>query len=392
MLHFFIVILIIQKVFSENEFPKNIDFYRFANEFNTNITIYNGSNMSIVKFKFNISNIETIINCTNETITYSDNNNNNYTNIYNFTNKYYEFDQSYGEIIFVEYEILSYYLLFFGFLIVLYGSCYYILGIMFHISLVLYFFIKDFCELFCNFNSKNIPLFIFTGTIISGIVIYYIINSKEEQRKNKIIQIIYGSVLGYFLYKSLFYYIIFFTPLNKILYFIFLVFTVLAGCIVGCIINYLNAFMNYYFMICSIIPGSFYIIKGIGFIIGGYYSDILTIKYELEYSEKVSNEISRDYSKASDKIIFYLVLQILIIICSFIFQIFYYNKLKMIETLWSNSSNKNKSARSSLTYSSNRYSKPSTEGSENSVLNKSRKDLSDITEGDNSNDINDQED
>lgn len=391
MLHFFIVILIIQKVFSENEFPKNIDFYRFANV-NTNITIYNGSNMSIVKFEFNISNIETIINCTNETITYSDNNNNNYTNIYNFTNKYYEFDQSYGEIIFVEYEILSYYLLFFGFLIVLYGSCYYILGIMFHISLVLYFFIKDFCELFCNFNSKNIPLFIFTGTIISGIVIYYIINSKEEQRKNKIIQIIYGSVLGYFLYKSLFYYIIFFTPLNKILYFIFLVFTVLAGCIVGCIINYLNAFMNYYFMICSIIPGSFYIIKGIGFIIGGYYSDILTIKYELEYSEKISNEISEDYSKALNKIIFYLVLQILIIICSFIFQIFYYNKLKMIETLWSNSSNKNKSARSSLTYSSNRYSKPSTEGSENSVLNKSRKDLSDITEGDNSNYINDQED
>ena len=392
MLHFFIVILIIQKVFSEIEFPKNIDFYRFANVFNTNITIYNGSNMSIVKFKFNISNIETIINCTNETITYSDNNNNNYTNIYNFTNKYYEFDQSYGEIIFVEYEILSYYLLFFGFLIVLYGSCYYILGIMFHISLVLYFFIKDFCELFCNFNSKNIPLFIFTGTIISGIVIYYIINSKEEQRKNKIIQIIYGSVLGYFLYKSLFYYIIFFTPLNKILYFIFLVFTVLAGCVVGCIINYLNAFMNFYFMICSIIPGSFYIIKGIGFIIGGYYSDILIIQYKLEYSEKISNEISRNYSKALNKIIFYLVLQILIIICSFIFQIFYYNKLKMIETLWSNSSNKNKSARSSLTYSSNRYSKPSTEGSENSVLNKSRKDLSDITEGDNSNDINDQED
>ena len=64
----------------------------------------------------------------------------------------------------------------------------------------------------------------------------------------------------------------------------------------------------------------------------------------------------------------------------------------MIETLWSNSSNKNKSARSSLTYSSNCNSKPSTEGSENSVLNKSRKDLSDITEGDNSNYINDQED
>lgn len=390
MLHFFIVILIIQKVFSENEFPQNIAFYRFANVFNTNITIYNGSNMSIVKFEFNISNIKTIINCTNETITYRDNN--NYTNIYNFTNKDYEFDQSYGEIIFVEYEILSYYLLFFGFLIVLYGSCYYILGIMFHISLVLYFFIKDFCELFCNFNSKNIPLFIFTGTIISGIVIYYIINSKEEQRKNKIIQIIYGSVLGYFLYKSLFYYIIFFTPLNKILYFIFLVFTVLAGCVVGCIINYLNAFMNFYFMICSIIPGSFYIIKGIGFIIGGYYSDILIIQYNIEYSEKISNEISRNYSKALNKIIFYLVLQILIIICAFIFQIFYYNKLKMIETLWSNSSNKNKSARSSLTYSSNRYSKPSTEGSDNSVLNKSRKDLSDITEGDNSNYINDQED
>ena len=392
MLHFFIVILIIQKVFSEIEFPQNIAFYRFANVFNTNIIIYNGSNMSIVKFEFNISNIKTIKNYTNETITYSDNNNNNYTNFYNFTKKDYKLDYSYGEIIFVEYEILSYYLLFFGFLIVLYGSCYYILGIMFHISLVLYFFIKDFCELFCNFNSKNIPLFIFTGTIISGIVIYYIINSKEEQRKNKIIQIIYGSVLGYFLYKSLFYYIIFFTPLNKILYFIFLVFTVLAGCIVGCIINYLNAFMNYYFMICSIIPGSFYIIKGIGFIIGGYYSDILIIQHKLEYSEKISNEISGDYSRASDKIIFYLLLQILIIICSFIFQIFYYNKLKMIETLWSNSSNKNKSARSSLTYSSNRYSKPSTEGSENSVLNKSRKDLSDITEGDNSNYINDQED
>lgn len=392
MLHFFIVILIIQKVFSEddeNKFPQNNAFDRFIKS-NTSIIIYSGRYMSIINFTFsNISNIKTITNYSNKNINYIDNNGNYLSNGNNGSDV-----QSFGEIIFVKYEILSYYLLFFGFLIVLYGSYHYILGIIVHTSLIIYFFIKDFCELFFNFTTYNIFLFIFTATIITGIVICYTINSQKEQTKNKIIQIIYGSVLGYFLYKSLFYYIIFYAPLNKILYFIFLVFTVLVGCVFGCIINYLNVFTNYFFMICSIIPGSFYIIKGIGFIIGGYYSDILIIKYKLKFSDKLSNELLGDFSKASHKIIFYLVNQIIIIICSFLFQIFYYNKLKTMETFCLNSNSKNISTISTLTDSSNRCSnsKISTDSSDNLRLSKSKKDLSDIIEGDNSNDINDQED
>lgn len=161
MIHFFIVILVIQKVFSEN-FPQKNTFDRFIKESNTSIIIYNGNIMKIKYFEFNISKIETIIEYTNESITYKDDKGENKTfNFSNNNNEKNNSDQSDGEIIFVEYEILSYYLLFFGFLIVLYGSCHYILGIIFHISLVLYFFIKDFCELFFNFSSKNIFIYFY---------------------------------------------------------------------------------------------------------------------------------------------------------------------------------------------------------------------------------------
>ena len=160
-------------------------------------------------------------------------------------------------------------------------------------------------------------MFIFIGAFILSVIASYFIGTSNKKLK-KIVNIIYGCIFGFFLFKSIFYYIIFYFSLKWILYLSFFFTFIILGAIAGfIIINYFSHLDTYFFIACSVMPGSFYIIKGISFIIGGYYSDIITIKFELKFK-----------ADAKMKINFYLILQILLIIFFVLYHLFYYFKYK----------------------------------------------------------------
>ena len=147
-----LLLLIIQINSSEIDYPPNSFFDLIIDDNNkNNCIIYLGKNMSY----FNISNCdidkinehpEIIYNKESYSLNYSllnislyfCNNNPKY-NIICISEKF----SSYGETLFVKYEIISYYLLFFGNMISLYGSIHYILGLIVHLSIFIYYFIKD---------------------------------------------------------------------------------------------------------------------------------------------------------------------------------------------------------------------------------------------------------
>ena len=245
---------------------------------------------------------------------------------------------SFGEIIFIKYEIISYIIVLLGFFIILYGVDYHLLGMIIHFTFFIYFFIKDLVELFGNFPSQIIPIFLLSFALISGILIYIFLGSSNiVSKKYKIIKIIYGCILGFFLFKTMFYYIIFFSPLNTEIYAIFLFIFTLLGAGTGFSMIIFDILNKYFFISCSSIPGSFYIVKGIGYIIGGYYSDIITSKKSLKFTD------------GKGKIVMYLILQILLIIGSFVFQIYYINfKINYIENTIYNENSKNSSSNATL--------------------------------------------
>jgi hypothetical protein len=209
---------------------------------------------------------------------------------------------------------------------------------IFHFAIFIYFFIKDLVELFGRFPSQIYSIFLLSFALISGILIsIFLGNSNNVSKKYNIIKIIYGCILGFFLFKTMFYYIIFFSPLNTEIYAIFLFIFTLLGAGTGFSMIIFDTLNKYFFISCSSIPGSFYIVKGIGYIIGGYYSDIITSKKSLKFTD------------GKGKIVMYLILQILLIIGSFVFQINYINfKINYIENTIYNESSKNSSSNSTL--------------------------------------------
>ena len=408
MITYFIVLLIVKLVSSEDSenkipnIPPMVDFNLIKIEkTNESLSIYYGNNMTYLYYKCNNFSI-----CNKEknTFDYSLNISNlSYCNAtVNITDECIEYfeepeidDKSrnheyyYSEFIFVRFEILSYHLFFFGFLIVLYGSSHYILGMIFQFSIFLYFFIKDSIELFYKFAAANHPLFILTGSTISGGVICYIAINLEEKKKIIIMKTIYGGIFGYFLFKSIFYYIVIFNSSIKVLYITSLFIFTVIGFIGGYIFVYLDFFENLLFMVCSIIPGSYYIMKGISFIIGGYYSDIIAVKNELIFD-----------SVPKRKILIYLFLQILIIVLSFLNQFLYYMKYKTLGSSKYISEDLNSKSdpltnRNTLPNSSDREEEQEqeqeSEDTPNLVQN-SKVDESINPEGDASNEIDDQED
>ena len=145
----------------------------------------------------------------------------------------------------------------------------------------------------------------------------YLGDYNKNNCKYKFLKIIYGFIFGYFLFKTIFYYIIIFVPLNYIIYTILLlIFTILGGGL-GYAMTTFDKLNVYFSISCSTIPGSFYIIRGIGYIVGGYYSDIITTKLSLKF---VSEE--GDF-KGKNIMYLYLFFQIILIILSIIFQILY---------------------------------------------------------------------
>ena len=233
-----------------------------------------------------------------------------------------DFSIVYGEVIFVRHIVLSYFMLFFGIFIIFYGYTHYLFGLIIHSTIFIFLLIKDLVELFSTFSNEKIPLFLFFASFLSGISIAFFMNISdlEKNTKNKILKVLYGTFFGFFLFKTIFYYIIVFSPLNKIIYTIFLFIFIFLGLILGAIIEYLQNLDKYFFIPCSILPGSFYIIKGLSYIVGGYYSEIMTIKNNIEYNSN-NNEPERD-GNYKEKIVLYICLQFFLIIGSVFYQLF----------------------------------------------------------------------
>ena len=305
-----------------------------------NDSFYSGNQLVFLKFNnsdnsifINSKKIDIKFDINNESLFFG-NNTNQTINICNETEDFciLEYRIVYGEIIFVRYIKLSYYLLFFGFFVILYGYNHYIFGLIIHFSIFVYFIIKDLVELFSTFSYEKIPLFLFFASLLSGISIafFFNISDLEKNTKNKILKILYGSFFGFFLFKAIFYHIIAFSPLNKIIYIIFLFIFIFLGLIFGYLVEYLPFLDKYFFIPCSILPGSFYIIKGLSYMVGGYYSEILTIKEKLEYNNN-NNELERD-GNFKEKIALYICIQIFLIIASVFYQIFYIKYLYIDDT------------------------------------------------------------
>jgi len=293
----------------ENDFPPNEVFNYISNE-NNQCELYIGSQLSYLKFnctlkagkidyltklnydKFNISDI--ILNEPN--------------------NCQGELYQSFGEIIFVEYEYLSFCMILFGFLIILYGTSHFYLSFSLHMTLFLYFIIKDMKELYHPFINKVNPLFILTGSLITGIwmAFYFYLNLKRNSIEDKIFNTIYGCLFGFFFFKALFYYILIATPSNDTVYVVFLYVCTVLGGIIGFFARYSFFLKKFLLMICSSLAGSFYIMKGVGFIIGGYYSDIITCKKHLTFNKQ-----------SKRKLTIFCLLQIFLFISSLILQFYY---------------------------------------------------------------------
>ena len=304
--------------------------------------------------------------------------------------------KSYGESILIKYDYLSYLIILFGFIVTIYGPQHYLFGLMAHITLFLYYFTKDLVELYHQFSDDSVPYYLLTASFISGIVFLFFFNiNSDDNLENRTIQTIYGGIFGFFLFKNIFYYIIIFSTPGRTVYSIFLFIFLILGIGGGYFFSYLQNLERFFYIICSIIPGTFYIIKGIGYIVGGYYSDIIFIKYKDYFSERKHFGMNGNYKK---KIALYICLQIFIILSSFCYQV-YITKYILIVNFDSKSSSKNISSRQSLLNTD--FSDKEMESSQNlqyNSLNNTEMNNNNATinnsgtEGDESNDINDQED
>jgi hypothetical protein len=223
-----------------------------------------------------------------------------------------------GEIIFIQYTFISYNILLIGFFIILNGSIHKVLGIIFHFTLFIFFFSKDIVELCGGFNNIAYSLFIFVGSLMIGIsfsIYIYSQDNKLNHYKSKVLKAAYGFLFCFFTFKSIFYYLIIFDVLNSIVYIIFLIIFTLGGIGLGLgfalfLYEKLDKYSKYLYISCSALSGSFFIVKSFGYIVGGYYSDIFTIKYNLDFD-----------GDCKRKVLLYLFIQILLIIFSVYYQI-----------------------------------------------------------------------
>ena len=253
-----------------------------------------------------------------------------------FENINYDFLSSDAEYIFIEYYGFAYCLLIIGCLISSYGAYHFIFGLMIHSFFFIYFFIVDFINFFVD--CERYITYIFFGCLLLSITISFFLRPKNDKsnetlkkqnpdnkpkKKFRIITIncLYGLAFGFALFKTLIYYYIYFefdysvSTSAKFPAYLISLFIILA---IVFFLNLFDVFKKYRYLPCSAIAGSFYIIKGTEYIIGGYYSSIIFFKYDLKF--KNENRFKTALT--------YFSFQIAIIIYSIIFQI---NYLKMKE-------------------------------------------------------------
>ena len=226
--------------------------------------------------------------------------------------------------IFREDEYISFCFLFFGFFIILYGAYYYKLALIIHSSLFLFY---AFILILPNLGDYYQLILFFS--CISGILIYKFITTDDKSSKKYITQkILYGFAFGCFLIKIIFYYYILFkfisdnnfneniddiNTIDSIYTQTFISFILIFG-VISCFLPDILSYIS-----CSTISGSFYIINNLDFIIN---MKIVNNKYE--------------------SFITSIIIQVIIIICSIIFQIYHLKyKESEVDNIYINEKNEN---------------------------------------------------
>jgi len=240
------------------------------------------------------------------------------------------FNVGYGEQLFARFIYLPFLMVFIGVFLCLYGRAHYIFSIYFEFAGCFYFFMVDLFELFITFDSAPIPFYLLSAGLISGFLIAILGNMSIKNLKIlSVTKIIKACIIGYYFIKSLFYYISGYTPINSSLFFSFICIFMILGGLGEYLLSLKFKTDQIIFILSSILCGSFYITKGISYVVGGYFSDLLTSIYDLKYNDD-----------AKSRVTFFLVLHISLIIGALLFQIIDFNQRKYEEALTRQSTRK----------------------------------------------------
>ena len=324
----------------------------------------------------------------NKTVEENSDNNSEIHKIYYNESSNIKFYISNGENFFITKIFFSFMLLMCGYFSILYGAYHYMYGVVMHFTLFCYFFIIEFIEIFSDHISDLfVQLYLFFCFLVGLSMSYFLQTENKNNRRYMILKIIHGISFGYSSFKIIQYIYLFYLsgPENEkgrtILYFGLLTFVIITF---GVILNLFNPYKKYIFLPCSAVSGYYYLIKGLFYILGGYFSDIVAIKENLCF-DFVNNR--------KELIITYLFLTIFIIIFSIIFQInniqYKMKEIEIEEEPISRDSNE-LSRLSNMLDTSNSMRKENEKELIDKSLNNNERGVDD--EGDDDNEINDQED
>ena len=239
-----------------------------------------------------------------------------YNIYYNISNNI-TFYISTGENFFITKYEFSFFLILCGYFSILFGAYHYMFGLVIHSTFFLYFFVVEFIEVFGdNISEIFVELYLFFCFLVSLSMSYFLKTKKKDNKKYMLLKIIHGISFGYTSFKILsFYYIFNFEgyeneKIRTILYFGLLSLVIIAF---GVILNLFNPYKQYIFLPCSTVSGTYYLIKGTSYIIGGYFSDILAIKENLFFKYVKNQKEMNIYHSifTSLLIIFYNIIQLI---------------------------------------------------------------------------------
>ena len=195
-----------------------------------------------------------------------------------------------AEYVFTNYYFFSYVLFIFGCYISSFGAIHNIIKLIIHSFFLIYFFFGDIISFL--FEFRKYILYLFFALLLISVIVNILLKTKKKDINNSLEHIgtknenistlslkkhwingIYGATFGFCLFKTLIYYFINFGvsfdfdsgwkfPAYLSTLFLFIAIPIFLYLI--------DIFEQYRYLICSVVAGSFYIIKSVEYIIGGY--------------------------------------------------------------------------------------------------------------------------
>ena len=183
---------------------ESISFYDFDENNKTNLSItFKIKNTRIV---FIADDEFVLINEHNMTKLYLRNGENIKINstILNGTANIFNLLSADNEYFFVEFFILSNFLVLLGIFIILYGSFHFRFGLVIHIFFFIYFIVGDIISFFVVFKFY-IYYFIFFCIILGVSSLKFLNSNNKNDKKLQIVNSIYGATFGFIIFKTLIY-------------------------------------------------------------------------------------------------------------------------------------------------------------------------------------------